>query len=242
MPYRRLPNTDVARLRAIKNALDRQAEFVSILLPPTIYYNLKKDLALFESKLNYKKSLQKNFLDKNQEHSKLSKKARLYLSHFVQVINFSIARGELPVSTREYYGIPTEQKSVPAMSSDKSLLKWGAKIIKGEKLRISKGGSIIYNPTIALVNVNFERFRTSYENLQLQEKAYNKAVKELNDARIIADKIIIETWDTIEAHYEDLPKEKARQRCHECGIVYVYRKGELEKLRNQDFSKQMASV
>ena len=70
----------------------------------------------------------------------------------------AVFRGDLPVETRVYYGLPTNELKVPLINTEKELIAWGRRIIEGEELRLQRGGSPITNPTIVVVKVRFENF------------------------------------------------------------------------------------
>ena len=70
----------------------------------------------------------------------------------------AIFRGDLPAETRAFYGLATDESTVPSFTTENELLSWGKRIIEGEEYRIKKGGSPITDPTIAVVKVRFENF------------------------------------------------------------------------------------
>lgn len=240
MPYRRLPNTDRARVRAMKTALKNQEEEVELIIPYDFRIKLQEVAQNFENKLNFKNStLQKGILH-NRKHSELSNKARMYLSHFLQVMNMSIQRGELSKNTRLFYGIEESDTKMPDLSNDPSLLEWGKRIIEGENNRMTKGGNRIYNPSLALVSINFEKFKESYRQLQNQQEIQNRANTELANYRDTADKYILKLWNTLEKHFENQNEAKFRTVCSAWGISYVYRKSELEKMEKQRYADSIS--
>ena len=83
------------------------------------------------------------------------KTARLYVSHFIQVLTFCIQRGELKPDARLFLGLSEQEKSIPDLGTEQQLLEWGEKVIKGEEQRMTQGGSRIYNPGIAMVKVKY---------------------------------------------------------------------------------------
>ena len=231
MPYRRLPNTDSARIRALKTALDKGKE-----VPPhKLAYSaktilrLQKFLPLFEHSIQSQRQAIASQSKKSREYNESQRKARIYLTHFIRVMNMAIFRSDLPAETRAYYGLATNESTVPSLNTENELVSWGRRIIEGEEFRIRKGGSPITNPTIAVVKVRFENF--------LEEDNYHKTLlkktfdytERTGDMRKEADEIILEIWNEIEASHESLPEEKKRKECEDYGIIYFYRKGELEK-------------
>jgi hypothetical protein len=231
MPYRRLPNTDAARIRALKIALDKGKE-----VPPhKLAYSaktiirLQKFLPLFEHSIQLQRQAVASQSKKSREYNESQRKARVYLTHFIRVMNMAIFRGDLPAETRAYYGLATNESTVPSLNTENELISWGRRIIEGEEFRIRKGGSPITNPTIAVVKVRFGNF--------LEEDNYHKTLlkktydytERTGDMRKVADEIILEIWNEIEARQESLPEEIKRKECEDYGIVYFYRKGELER-------------
>lgn len=240
MPYRRLPNTDRARVRAMKAALKNQEEEVELIIPYDFRVKLQEVAQNFENKLNFKNSTQQKGVAQNRKHTELTAKARMYLSHFMQVMNMSIQRGELAKSARLFYGIEKEDSKLPDFSTDALLLEWGAKIIEGENNRMAKGGNRIYNPSLALVSINFENFKESFQNLQHQQKIQLRANTEITSYRPIADKYILELWNILEKHFECSNETKFRTACSAWGISYVYRKSELEKMEKQRYADSIS--
>ena len=100
MPYRRLPNTDAARIRALKAALKKgqYLEIDTIAYPFALKQKIEFFLPKFEVAITNSKLAKEKQFDNSQKFSEYTKKARLYISHFIQVLNFCIARGELKPS------------------------------------------------------------------------------------------------------------------------------------------------
>ena len=116
MPYRRLPNTDTARIRAMRIALEKGKE-----LPPhklafssKTIVRLQKFLPQFEHNIQlYRQSLASQN-KKSKDYNEILRKARIYLTHFIRVMNMAIFRGDLPAETRAYYGLATNESTVPS--------------------------------------------------------------------------------------------------------------------------------
>lgn len=237
MPYRRLPNTDAARIRALKAALKKgqHQEIDTIAFP----FALKQKIEFFLPKLevaisNSKMAREKQF-DNSQKFSEYTKKARLYISHFIQVLNFCIARGELKSSARKFYGLDENDSKVPTLLTEQDLLQWGEKIITGEQGRLSNGGgNPIYCPSIALVKVNYENFK---ENYTRQKQFQNNSARESNNVaqyRDEADALILDIWNEVERYFENVKdEEEKRYMCEEYGLIYVFRRGEKDRIRRK---------
>jgi hypothetical protein len=158
MPYRRLPTTDKARLRALEAALniasDRDAG--KLAYSKHTLFELKNIKSNFENHLTHHELDVKIESEKNIKYKAASEKARLYISHFIQVLFMNIEREELKEDVLSFYGLQDSGGKIPSLSSEQEILDWGKKIIQGEQKRMQKGGSPIYNPSIALVKVKWK--------------------------------------------------------------------------------------
>ena len=233
MPYRRLPNTDSARLRALKSALNKGKE-----LPPfklafsqSTYTKVGLFINSFEKAMTTYKAAYNNQVEKNKDYQLVQRKARLYLSHFIQVLNMAIARGELPEKIRVAYSMDIDEKKIPSLNTDKDLIEWGKKIIQGEASRTSRGQSPITNPTIAVVKVRYENYIDAYNHQRILQQNTSRVLSELDTLRMRADELILSIWNEVEEYYKELPDDEKREKAVEYGLVYVYRKNELRGLQ-----------
>ena len=232
MPYRRLPNTDVARLRALKIAYVRGQE-----LPPfklaysqATFTKVQAFLNLFEHALLVHKSAFTNQVSKSKDYVNALKKAKLYISHFIQVINMAIQRGDMPATIRSFYGLEDYDNKVPMLNTEADVIKWGDMIIKGEADRTRRGMAPVTNPTIAVVKVRFEDFKDTYNFQKTLQKNNTRTLHELARLRENADDLIAKVWDEVEETYRALPDDLRREKTKDYGVVYVFRKNELQGL------------
>jgi len=231
MPYRRLPNTDAARIRAMKIALEKGKS-----LPPHKMAFSSKTLGLLQNllpKFEQGILLQKQSLNsqnrKSKSYNEIERKARIYLTHFVRVMNMAIFRGDLSAETRAYFGLATNESTVPSLNTENELLSWGRRIIEGEEFRIKKGGSPITNPTIAVVKVRFGQYIDALSHYKtLNQKTLDHAGKN-SELRKEADEIILSVWNEVESNFSKLTEPEKRRECELYGLVYFFRKGELSK-------------
>jgi hypothetical protein len=231
MPYRRLPNTDTARIKAMKIALDTGKE-----LPPNkLAYSSKTIVRLQRFMPQFEHNLQlyrHNITTQNKKsknYNETLRKARIYLTHFIRVMNMAIFRGDLPAETRAFYGLATDESTVPSFATENELMSWGRRIIEGEEYRIKKGGSPITNPTIAVVKVRFENFIEAWTYHSTLAKRTLEYTEKNQNLRKEADEIILQLWNEIETSHNSLPEEIRKPESERYGVVYFYRKGELEK-------------
>jgi hypothetical protein len=144
-------------------------------------------------------------------------------------MNMAIYRAEIPAETRAFYGLATNDSTVPSLNTENELLSWGRRIIDGEEFRIKKGGSPITNPTIAVVKVRFEHFIDALNyNTTLSKRTLDYAKKN-SELRLESDQIILSIWNEVEAYFVHLEESERRSKCEEYGLIYFFRKNELNK-------------
>ena len=231
MPYRRLPNTDAARIRAMKTALGKGEELppTQMAYSPKTIIRLQKFLPLFEHSLQQQRQTMTSQNRKARDYNEVVKKAKLYLTHFVKVMNMAIFRGDLPPETRAYFGLATNDLTNPSFKTENELVNWGKRIIEGEEYRIRKGGSPINNPTIAVVKVRYKNFIEATKDYQSSARKSLELTLKTGELRREADDIILLLWNEVESTYKSLPDERRKCECENYGLVYFYRKNEITR-------------
>ncbi len=229
MPYIRLPNTDTARIKAIKTAIEKseKTDFRDLQITTKTLLESKTVLNQFEILCSRYRRMQDIQVKANKSFQGKVKNARMYISHFVQVLYMSVVRSEIKESHLEYYNLETANMVVPDLTSNELILEWGKKIVDGENERISKGGVPIYNPSIAKVNVMFSLFKEGYQTQKLHQKSTLRVMDDVSAYREKVDKVIFDIWEEVEKNSLEMPTEKRLDRNKEYGIVYYYRKGEI---------------
>jgi len=232
MPYRRLPNTDAARIRAMKIALEKGRNVHPKQMPFSgkLMVRLHKFLPLFENMIQLQRQSYAAQYNKSRDYSEIVRKARLYLTHFVKVMNMAIYRGEISPEIRSYYGLATNESGVPSLNTENELISWGKRIIEGEEYRLRKGGSPITNPTIAVVKVRYQNFLDAWTFQKTLVKRTMDYVEKNSVLRKEADEIIQQLWNEIEESHSILPDDKRIPANEEYGVVYFYRKNELNDI------------
>ncbi|MFW6289427.1 MAG: hypothetical protein ACOC0R_00550 [Mariniphaga sp.] len=235
MPYRRLPTTDKARLRALEAALtvasDRDAG--KLAFSKHTLFELKNIKSNFENHLVHHELDLKIESEKNAKYKAAFDKARLYVSHFIQVLFMNIEREELKEDVLPFYDLQDASGKVPSLMTEQEVLEWGSKIIQGEQKRMQKGGSPIYNPSIALVKVKVEDFKETAIFQQNLKRNTLRSYEKLQQLRKSTNEYISKLWTEIEENLGSLPAQNRRQYAQEYGIVYVFRRNEKKKLKAQ---------
>ncbi len=236
MPYRRLPNTDQARLRALRTAIqqaDRQTFGEQVVSFKTIH-EAKTYLNIFEKQLiQYQQTLESQ-VSANKKYQQIVHNARLYISHFIQVFNLSVIRGDIKKDHKLFYHLDPNVHTVPDLSTEAALIQWGKYIVDGENERIRNGGLPIYNPAIAKVKVHYEVFKEYKSTQKLHQSTTNRNWEELVGLREKGDEIILDIWNQVEAQYKNEPPFSRINKCSSYGLVYYYRKGEKVLTKEDD--------
>ena len=233
MPYRRLPTTDKARLRAIDAAVkmamkkdENLLAFSKHSLDKLNHINSTFQIAIKQYKLDTKTQS-----DKNIEYKASLKRARMYVSHFIQVLFMAIERDEIKSEVLGFYGLEEFQGKVLGLNSEQDILEWGNKIIDCEQKRIQNGGSPIYSPSIALVKINVQKFNDAAIFQQNLKRNTARSFEKMQELRKLVNVFISRLWTEIEENVvSDSPKHN-RQRAQEYGIVYVFRRNEKTKIK-----------
>ncbi len=235
MPYRRLPTTDKARMRALEAAIEMASKNQpeKLAFSKQTLYELKNIKTTFENQLRHYEIDQEKENDNISTYRFVMEKARLYVSHFIQMVFMSIEREEMKEENLAFYSLNTSSMKVPSLASEEEILSWGWKIVEGEQKRMQKGGSPFYNPSIALVKVKLEDFKDAAVFQQNLKRNVLRSYEKIQKARKETNDFISELWNEIEQKLEhESPKQK-RQFAEEYGVVYVFRRNEKKKLQSE---------
>ena len=211
MPYRRLPNTDQARIRALKAVVVKGDIYnvYDLAVSLKTLTDARNFLMKFEAAQAYYAECFERQSKAGRKHQSNVKIARLYISHFIQVLNLAVIRSEIRTAHKEYYGLDMKSNNVP----------------------ISQGGIPIYNPTIAKVRVHYDIFMESYEKQKNLQALTARSLETLASMRAEADALILNIWNQVEQKYAGVtPNEKRLDLCRAYGLIYYYRTGEKEEI------------
>lgn len=229
MPYRRLPETDQARYTALKQALDVltvQRGLNNHIVSHAVFYKLQSLFNQFATALDQFKDQFSGRVDNSKQYRKASKNAKMYLTHFLKVVNMSIQRGELPNDIKKLYKLDHIDKGIPQLRRDKDVLEIGRNVIEGELRRIQMGGFPIYHPNINKVKLHYDIFKEASFNNDIYKKNIRRISENIEALRKQIDAFIPELWDQIEGHFANLSPTERLASCQQCGVIYYYRKEE----------------
>lgn len=91
---------------------------------------------------------------------------------------------------------------------------------------MATGATRIYNPSLAMVKVKYEKFEETYNLHKDLLATSSKLMEKVAEFRTQADRLIIQLWNEIESFYDHLEPVERRRRCSDFGVVYVYRPSE----------------
>lgn len=197
------------------------------ILPVRELHELRNLLLTFEgSSFCFKQALEdENKADK--KYVELFKTAQLYISHFIQVLNLSVIRGEIKPGSLLHYELEgNDEYTVPDLSTEEALLQWGERVIKGETERTYHGGAPIYNPAIAKVKVHYDLFKESLYSLSIYRKNTIRNEGSLYQLRERLDRVIWDVWTEVENRYWDFPEDERKKKFKDYKIGYYYQAGE----------------
>lgn len=240
MPYRRLPTTDKARIRALNAALGKVIKNESKLA-----FSNQSVEELQNVKNNFENHLTQYELDikLQSDYIKVYKQsletAKMYVSHFIHVLLFASERGEINGGIKYYDGLDSYEGRLPVLNTEAEILEWGNKMVKGEQERMQKGGSAIYNPSIALVKFKVAELHDAAIFQQTLKRNTLRSFDKMQTLRKTTNDFISKLWTEIEEGIEvDTPKLK-RQIAQEYGIVYVFRRNEKKTLTAQELQTDL---
>ncbi len=228
MPYRRLPNTDKARLKALRMAVE-ESEKQQLNEAPISYkllHEAKTICSVFDNIVQQYNQTFESQVVANKKYQQIIKNVRLYISHFIQVLNLAVIRGEIKAENKRYYKLQPDDYTVPDLTSEVALMEWGKNIIDGENERTRNGGIPVYNPTIVKVKVHYDIFKEYKNSQKLFQESTSRNQDQVASMRANVDKIVLEIWNQVEATFAHLPLSQRLEMCGRYGVVYYYRKGE----------------
>lgn len=200
-----------------------EADFTEQVLQYKTLCDARRFLMQFE---NTVMQYHENFRTKvsaNKNYRRVVQNARMYISHFIQVLNLAVIRGEVKAEQKELYQLDPHNHIVPDLSSEEDLLVWGENIIQGEQKRTSMGGFPIYNPAIAKVKVHYDIFKEEQMSHTLHKKVTSRVMGDVESQRKQADAIILTIWNEVEDYYKDLLPYDKLCHCKNYGVIYYYR-------------------
>lgn len=152
-----------------------------------------------------------------------------YCSHFFQVLNLCIARGEFKASDRAAFGLPVENTAVPRPATGIQVLLQAQDIIKGEAIRAAAGGVPMSNPSAAQVEAKLNLFKPLFQQAGNARDAYDAAQEDLAALNKEANAVIKKVWAEVKSFYNEHSRPSMREHARWWGVIYE-RSGRTKKL------------
>lgn len=245
MPYRRLPKTDQARIKTLEKAIEMERwDIAQIPIPFKLLNEAKTRLPLFKSLVQQYNFTFEQQVEDNKKFQIFVRNARMYISHFIQVLNFTVIRGEIKKENKLFYRLEMDDHTVPDLSTETSLLILGKNIIEGEEERVRQGGIPLQFPNIAKVKVHYHIFKECKVNQHIRKGSTSRNWHNVVNMREKIDEIIKEIWDIVEAKYADMLPYERNMACKKCGVIYYYRRREarLTTKVDDDINRNIAAT
>ena len=137
MPYRRLPKTDTARLKALKTVLENNAIY-TVRNRFIDWQTLNRAQPAYDRLLTATEQYRLTLATQVRNGKKIERYQRtalMYVSHFIQVLFMSVERGEIKKQVLPLYGFTADTMTLPKLNTPENLLEWGQKIAEGEQQR-----------------------------------------------------------------------------------------------------------
>ena len=232
MPYRHLPASDPTRTQALQGALKKwnSTSGAARLISATTGAALETLQPKWE-----KEVAERADAFGQQSASTLALKAaadrlRLLVSHFIQVYQMGIARGDFAAAGRAVYELSVNEETVPNLDAEAALLLWADRIVKGDPRRVTQ----FSEAPMAMPAASAVAAALAAYNAKLTAQTEAKDDLEAEQADVIAlrseaDKLIRDVWDEVEFALRQLEAPTLRRRAREWGVVYTPRPGEPEE-------------
>ena len=241
MSYRRLPNTDSARLKALQKAYEKGLELspIDLAYSQKTFNKLRLFLSNFEKAyIDYQSAYTVQVENNKANYLPKLNKAKIYILHFFKVLKMSIERGDLPKNSLDFFELKANK--MPVLTSEDKIFFWGNKIIEGESKRMSLGLKPVTNPTFGIVRVYFDNFVQEYRT---QKKLKDNSAYFLNilaSMRAEVNDIIKNIWDETELHFGNLEKSEKEANLLSYGVIFYTKKTEKpQKIKEQKKSDKI---
>lgn len=232
MPYRRLPNSMPAVIRTLTKARDEYklvttpalraitaAQFALLddLVPASLLNRLLKEAHDIDLAQAAQSPLTTTLA---QQAAQLT----MYASHFHQVFDFGVSRGDFLPGDRAFYGRPVNADSIPDLSTYDLLNEAALAIVQGENDRQSQHpGPAMALPSAAEVQARQYAFQIQ-RNLALAAETHTDTQRE--EAQLLypqAQALAVDICDTVEFFYRHDPDDGSRRtKCERWGVVYIF--------------------
>lgn len=238
MPSRRLPNTMPAVIRTLKTARDTYKNtpnaadraITSDQFAPLDDTNPNSYLNQLLKEASDVDLAQATQAPLTTEVSQAGARLTMLVSHFHQVLDLGITRGEFAVGARSYYNRDVTASSIPDLSSYDLVEEAAEHIVTGEAARATAEGTkyVAMNlpsaAEVAALKTHFHLLRNQSQAAQMKTDKEGEELKALYQQ---GHDLAVDICEQVEFFYrKDTDAGSFRQKCSRWGVVYLYDKNE----------------
>lgn len=225
MPYRKAPQSDTARLQALKAALTASQQPDSV-LPTELATQLGTFAPQYETEMAEVSAALGAQVESTEQTTASGNQLRMVSRHFFQAFSNAVERGVFDANERSQYQLSPSDETLPNMDSTADAITWAERIVSGEAARVAAGLVAVPFPTAGEVETALNAFQQLRAAQVTALKAYDKELEDVEALRDGADALIRDVWDEVEYRFrKDSPASK-RRKARLYGVVYVTRPGE----------------
>ena len=232
MPFRRLPDSDATRAKALDAALKKSAATAESarLISAATAAALQTFCPKWEKETTERADALGRQTSATSALDAAGQRLRTYASHFFQVFQLGVARGIYSPSGRAVFELSVNEEASPNLSTEADLLQWTDRIVKGDPRRVANFSEpAMVNPSAADVAAARTAYQTELALQSAAKDALEGEQSDVNDLRPEADQLIRDIWDEVEFSLRQLDPPTLRRRAREWGVFYALRPGEPEE-------------
>lgn len=233
MPTRRLPNSLAAVLRLLKAAeATYNATLPADRAIPTEQFNqintsnttsLLSRLIKEANEVDAAQALQAPLTNTT---SIAAARCTMFVSHFHRVLDLAIARGDISLGARAYYGRTVTDGPIPDLDTYAAVLAAADKIDTGETQRLLDEGSSqvpMAQPSADQVRTARTAFRNALDNSNAAQARTDEEREDVTPLYTEAQALAVDLMDTVEFFYRaDKDPASFRHKCRRWGVVYFF--------------------
>lgn len=163
------------------------------------------------------------------EKEKMREKVAMYCSHFIQVFNMCVRRGEYPAAHRTAYELEIENEKLPPLQLERQVTTVAENIIRGEQIRVAQGGSPMSRPSADEIEDLYIIYKNLITTGSNAKDALDNAQEDVQRINKEANGVIKKVWREVEVFYNELPRPAMREHARRWGVIYA-RKGYKKKV------------
>ena len=237
MPSRRLPQSFVSLAALIRALLGKIAgkPISALLFSAENHARLTTDGPIFLAEMDQASVALRNQVAASGSLLEADALVDLYISVFVQNVNFYIRLKKLIPADRLYYKMDASDDKVPDVRSEADTETWINNIINGEEARIAAGGTGLAFPPLAELKAAHNNWKAKrQQQSDLKDLARKEGLDVVNGFKPMLF-TVTDIFDEIEFANRKLPIEASRNYNREHGLPYTNDAGE-----SAEFTKTIA--